>query len=89
MKWALIGGRNWQYFCEVLVLREEIANGFIYGVQRFISATKKLEMEYGKKATYFFQAILAYGPRNKFFFLSGGKFADAILDGILTAISQN
>ncbi|WP_426092838.1 hypothetical protein [Flavobacterium sp. DSR3-2] len=79
MKYALIGGRNWQYFSEVLVLREEIANGFIYGVQRFISATKKLEMEYGKKATYFFQAILAYGPRNKFFFYQEGNLQTQFL----------
>lgn len=40
MKCALIGGRNWQYISEVLVLREEIANGFINGVTRFTSANK-------------------------------------------------
>jgi len=33
--------------------------------------------------------MLANSPKNKFFFLSGGKFADAALDGILTAINQN
>ena len=64
MKCALIGGRNWQYFSEVLVLREEIANGFINGVESFTRATKNLEMEYEKKVSYFFQAILADMPLN-------------------------
>ena len=64
MKCALIGGRNWQHFSEVLVLREEIANGFINGVQSFTSTTKKPETEYKKKATYFFEAILADMPLN-------------------------
>ena len=52
MKCALIGGRNWQYFSEVLVLREEIANGFINGVQSFTSTTKKPKRTRKKAASF-------------------------------------
>ena len=42
----------------------------------------------GKKQLLF-KSNLGIRPRNKFFCLSGGKFADKAFEGILTAINQN
>jgi beta-glucosidase len=58
-------------------------------VQSFTGANKKPETEDEKKAASFLEAMLADMPINKFLLLSGGKFTEENLDGILKAVNQN
>ncbi len=57
-------------------------------VQGFMGASKKPETEDEKKAALFFETMLSDMPINKLVLLSGGKFTEENIDGILKAANQ-
>lgn len=53
-----------------------------------MGASKKPETEDEKKAALFFETMLSDMPINKLVLLSGGKFTEENIDGILSAANQ-
>lgn len=58
-------------------------------VQIFLGASKKPETEDEKKAVLFFETMLSDMLKNKLVLLSGSKFTEENIDGILIAANKN